>query len=155
MNIQSPILSERFWSKVSVQQKSKCWTWNGAKNNYGYGVLMVDGKSQKASRVAFFLRNGKWPRHACHSCDNPICCNPDHIFDGTHQDNMTDMVLKKRHKADFGENHGGSVLTDSSVIQIRELYKIGNVSQSHLAKQFNCKQSTIWRVLNRKNWTHI
>lgn len=155
MNNQSPILSERFWSKVSVIQRNKCWIWNGCVTPQGYGNITVDGKCLKAPRVAFFLRNGKWPRHACHKCDNPSCCNPDHIFDGTHADNMKDMALKKRNKTDVGEKHGGAVLTNKQVARIRELYKEGKLSQKTIAEVFKCSQPTVWRIVNRKNWTHL
>lgn len=155
MNNLSEYLPERFWSKVNVCEKIRCWEFRGSKNNGGYGNFRHQGKTMKAARVAFFLRKGYWPRNACHSCDNPACCNPDHIFDGSHKDNMQDMVKKGRNKADRGEKHGGAVLTDKAVIEIRTAYKNGSVSMAALATQFGCSFSTIQRVIKRTNWTHL
>ncbi len=155
MNIRSIIVSERFWSRVNVVERKRCWTWLGAKDNYGYGQFRMDGKTIRAPRMAFFLRNGRWPNNACHKCDNPICCNPDHIFDGTRSDNMRDMVRKGRNKTDIGEKHGGSVLTDSKVTSMRRDYKTGLKSLEFIASEYGCSQSTAQRVISRTNWRHL
>lgn len=155
MNINSPVLSERFWSKVDVSFRMKCWAWRGGKDEHGYGNVMIAGKVIKAPRVAFFLRNGTWPRNACHSCDNPSCCNPDHIFDGTRSDNMKDMVSKGRHRIAIGEKHGGAVLTDKKVIAMRKEYVLEPISMESLAKKYGCSFGTVQRVIRRKNWRHL
>lgn len=149
------MLSERFWSKVNVTVKIRCWYWLGAKNSFGYGQLTEKGKNLKAPRVAYFLRNGRWPKNACHRCDNPACCNPDHIFEGTRSENARDMVSKGRCKPDRGESHGGAVLSNVAVIGIRSDYKEGNYSMESLAKKYSCSFSTIQRVITRKNWRHV
>jgi len=148
-------IHERFWSKVKVSQANKCWPWLGVSDLNNYGQFRMEGKTIRSARVAFYLRNGEWPDNACHTCDNPICCNPSHIFSGTRQENMSDMIAKGRHKADRGENHGGSVLTDDFVIKIRSEYKNENISMSKLAQKYGCSFSTIQRVVSRKNWTHL
>lgn len=155
MNIRSSEMHERFWSKVDVCESLRCWHWRGHRDENGYGKFLVGGKCVTASRVAFFLRNGEWPNHACHKCDNPPCCNPDHIFSGTHQDNMRDMMEKRRHKAYCGERHGSARLTDKTVLEIRKKYKAGNVSMINLAKQYGVSFSSIQRVLTRKTWRHL
>lgn len=155
MNTQSPVLSERFWSKVEVVERLRCWPWKGSKDKDGYGTLTHEGQFIRAPRVAFFLRNGVWPNNACHTCDNPTCCNPDHIFDGTRLDNMRDMVAKGRNKTDRGESHGGAVLTESKVLAMRSEYKEGSIGFGTLAKKYGCSNSTVQRVINRRNWKHI
>ncbi len=155
MNIQSHELTERFWSKVGVAHRLRCWPWRGSTDKHGYGTLMHEKKFIRAPRVAFFLRNGKWPNNACHKCDNPICCNPDHIFDGTHGDNMRDMVAKGRNKTDRGEAHGRSVLTDEKVLAMRDDYTKGGIALITLAVKYGCSFSTARRVIARENWKHI
>lgn len=155
MNIESPVLAERFWSKVGVNHRLRCWPWMGTKDKHGYGTMMNEGKFVRAPRVAFFLRNSKWPDNACHACDNPICCNPDHIFDGTHGDNMRDMIAKGRNKPIRGEKHGRAVLRDYEVLSMRQEYSLGRVSLTELARKFGCSFSTVRRVIARENWKHL
>lgn len=155
MNNRSPVIHERFWSRVAVVEAKRCWQWCGSKDKHGYGQFRMDGRTIRAPRVAFWLRNGIWPDQACHRCDAPGCCNPDHIFDGTRQDNMQDMVSKGRNKTDRGENHGRAVLTDSKVIQMRANYKAGGISLAALAKKFGCSFGTAQRVISRTNWRHL
>ena len=155
MNNRSSQIHERFWSMVEVAESLRCWPWRGAKDKNGYGQFRTDGKTIRSPRVAFFLRNGIWPDQACHSCDNPACCNPGHIFSGTRSDNMRDMVSKGRNKTDRGEAHGRAVLTDAKVIAMRAEYKIGNISLSSLGKKYGCSFGTAQRVINRTNWKHL
>lgn len=155
MNVRSLIVSERFWSLVNVVERRRCWIWRGASDGLGYGQFRMNGKTIRAPRVAFFLRNGHWPNNALHRCDNPPCCNPDHIWDGTRFDNMRDMVRKGRNGNAIGEQHGRSVLTELKVIGIRQDYKSGLCSMVELSRKYKCSQSTIQRVVARTNWRHI
>lgn len=88
---------ERFWERV-LKTGSDCWEWQGALQNTGYGVLSVRGSMQYAHRVAYSIQNGGIEEGAiiCHRCDNPKCCNPGHLFAGTHKDNTADMYSKGR-----------------------------------------------------------
>lgn len=90
-------MSEVFWTKVTKTES--CWIWNGGKNPKGYGRFYFKGKVRQAHRVAWELyRQKEIPpnKEACHTCDNPSCVNPLHIFIGTKSDNMQDAILKGR-----------------------------------------------------------
>lgn len=93
-------LAARFWSKVDKRGPDECWPWMGTRLRPGYGVMQVSGKRVRATRVSWSLHNGApFPqdRIACHSCDNPNCVNPAHIWAGTHSENTRDMIAKGRH----------------------------------------------------------
>jgi hypothetical protein len=146
---------ERFWSRVAVTESNRCWPWTGGKNNHGYGTFRMGGKNIAASRAAFFMRYDKWPENeACHTCDNRMCCNPDHIYDGTHAENMRDMKDRKRQNPCAGSAHPLSKLTESKVAKIRSEYKEGNISIYALAKKNGVSFSTIQRVVAGKTWNH-
>lgn len=86
---------EVFW--LRVEKSDGCWNWTG-KLVKGYGSFRLKGVSGRANRVSWFLAHGNLPKelHVLHKCDNPKCVRPDHLFLGTHLDNMRDMVEKNR-----------------------------------------------------------
>ena len=92
-------LEQRFWAKVVKGGPDECWLWIGAKARHGYGMIAVNGKHRKAHRVAWEIANGAtFPEgmSACHTCDNPPCVNPAHIWPGTMKDNLRDASKKGR-----------------------------------------------------------
>jgi hypothetical protein len=89
---------ERFWEKVDRRGPNECWRWLGT-NNGRYGTLSLNGRTEGATRVSWSLANGKpFPEGmcACHTCDNPLCVNPAHLWPGTMRDNMIDAREKGR-----------------------------------------------------------
>jgi hypothetical protein len=96
-----PPLAERFWAKVDKNAPGGCWLWTACRNQLGYGEFSVKNRSMWAHRVAWELVNGPIPNglEICHNCptgDNPSCVNPEHMFLGTHADNLRDAIKKQR-----------------------------------------------------------
>ena len=145
--LKAPI-ANRFWSKVSVRGADECWPWMTALNEHGYGVFNVDGRIERAQRVAYYLTYGYWPENGLHRCDNPPCCNPAHVFDGTKADNMTDMVAKGR------ESRPWAKLTEAEVKDIRTRVRNGE-TQRTLALAYGLNGSTVSEIVNRKTYKHI
>lgn len=96
---------DSFDAKYIPEPNSGCWLWLGAVNSRGRGSVGVPGKRQtiSAHRLAFLLFRGPVPDglHVLHACDTPLCVNPDHLFLGTHQDNMDDCLTKGRKAKGF------------------------------------------------------
>jgi hypothetical protein len=89
--------TKRFYKQVEVVE-SGCHEWTGRINSSGYGIIYFNKKQQAAHRVAWQIANGEIPKGmlVCHTCDNPPCVNVNHLWLGTHQDNMDDMTVKGR-----------------------------------------------------------
>jgi len=100
--VQRPSIEERLWSRVKEPAPTGCREWAGTTDKDGYGLIWADGKYVGTHRVAWTLVNGPIPPgiHVLHHCDNPPCCEAegtDHLFLGTHSDNMADKSSKGRH----------------------------------------------------------
>jgi hypothetical protein len=96
----SPEMLAKFWARVDKRAPDECWPWLGGKHPQGYGRFHYEGKSRPATRVAWEIEhNAPFPdgMFACHSCDNPPCVNPAHLWPGTNSDNIRDAVAKGRH----------------------------------------------------------
>lgn len=143
-----------------IKAMSDCIIWQGVPDHGGYGRTYVDGVKRQAHRVAYCAHHGlsiyeisgKVVRH---TCDNPICINPDHLLIGTHADNVRDKVSRGRQARQLGEDHGGSKLKSEQVIEIRKKHASGSISERSLAKEYGVSQKTIWGIVNRKRWSHI
>lgn len=139
---------ERFHKKYEINNDG-CWIWTGSTRPNGKGVLYprhsVGDKSVGAHRFSYELANGKIPdgMYVCHKCDTPLCVNPDHLFIGTHHDNMKDMVDKRRSFVGRGENKKGlAKLTNEQANEIRQ----STLSQSKLGEIYGVAQTTIGRI---------
>lgn len=88
---------KRFLDKVD--KSGDCWLWTGTLRKCGYGQIGFNGKVYRAHRVSYDIHNGEIPKGliVCHTCDNPPCVNPAHLYAGTPMDNTTDMMLRGRH----------------------------------------------------------
>lgn len=149
---------ERFNAKV--HRTDSCWEWTGSRRHDGYGQFRYKGTVGKAHRFAWFFFYGEWPDlYVCHRCDNPSCVNPDHLFLGTHQDNVADMVAKDRQRngASYGkcagENHPAAKLTQEQIDMIRSGH-FGDMLQREIADLLGVSQTQISKVQLGVRWTH-
>lgn len=150
---------QRFWQNVVKGTGDDCWLWTGGTTEAGYGQLSIGGRGGKlvyAHRFSFSLHftesiEGK---EVCHDCDNPPCVRPDHLFAGTHTNNMADAASKGRLPGNGlkGDSHPLSKLTSEQVETIRARYKEGGVLQRVLAAEFSVTQRTISRIVLHQNW---
>jgi hypothetical protein len=140
--------------KVSPEPNSGCWLWTGCVSPAGYGQLKLGGAGAPvlyAHRTSYQMHKGEIPKghFVCHKCDVRSCVNPDHLFVGTHSQNMRDCVDKNRHQ--HGVRHFNAVMTEEKVAYIRSSVKL----QSELAREFSVCQQTISDIKNRKTWKHV
>lgn len=146
----------RFWALVD--KTGPCWLWTGTKHN-GYGKFeAVCGQQCWAHRLAWELTNGLIPDglFVCHDCpdgDNPSCCNPSHMFLGTHRDNVADAVEKQQHRR--GEAHMSAILDEAKVRAMRDQYEAGGVSVKRLALENGVCYTAAYRAISRETWKHV
>jgi hypothetical protein len=130
--------TQRFLSKVK-QMQSGCHEWQSTLHRDGYGKFYYEGKQMQAHRVAYELfnsnTNGLW---VLHKCDNRKCVNPEHLFLGTSQDNISDMDAKNRRGT-------RTKLTEAQANEIRKMLD-ERYSQEYIASKFGIDQTTVSRV---------
>lgn len=147
----------RYWSHVDVRGPDECWHWTAFLDPAGYGRFSVDGKKRAAHRFALELRierpvpDGVF---ACHTCDNPPCCNPAHIFEGTPGDNTRDMIAKGRSKgaAGVGTRNSHCKLTEAEVLAIRATR--GKTHRA-IADDYGVSPATISMIMTRAHWGYL
>lgn len=136
-----------FWSKVNIEpHPSKCWEWTGNLSRTGYGNMTKRYKERKpimAHRFSFILQGGNLTQDmlVCHTCDNPKCVRPDHLFIGDHSSNMLDKAKKFR-------TNGG--ITKDLAIKILEATK-SEKSDLKISQQFKIHRETVYRIRNNKH----
>lgn len=147
----------KFFDKIfRPTEPNACWTWTAFKDRNGYGKITFNNKIYLAHRLAFLLEYGCLPGKllVCHSCDNPSCVNPDHLFIGTMADNMADRDRKGRGNPRRGSDNGASKLKESDVVEIRRLTNCG-LSKLDIASRFGVHRSLISLILLGKLWKHV
>lgn len=142
---------ERFWQ--GIDRTGECWIWIRHRHQDGYGLFRVAGKSMKVARYAWELFRGPIPDGlwVLHHCDNPPCCNPEHLFLGTHADNMADMKQKNRGHRPQGEASSFSKLVEAEVVAIR----LDPRPAPQIAQSYNVAACTVWDIKARRTWKHI
>jgi len=151
--------TERFWEKVDKRGEDECWNWIAYIHPSGYGTININRKMYFAHRIVWILTRGPIlaGQLICHHCDNRICCNPNHLFLGTHQDNANDRDVKGRGKVpdNRGENHGMARLTESEVIKIRNMYGSGQYTQTELGNIFGIDRRHIGNIVHKRSWAWL
>ena len=146
-------LKSRLLAKIDICSEAGCWNWTASKSSGRYGKLEISGATLSAHRASYEVYRGPIPEglFVCHRCDNPACINPDHLFLGTHADNMADKVKKGRHRTPRGSEVVTSKLTEADVLAIRA----SRVSNGCVAEQYGVDRSLISLIRTGKRWAHL
>ena len=142
---------KRFFEQVD--QRGECWRWLGSTNEEGYGHFYsrIEGEIfWRAHRYSYRLHKGPIAKGliVCHSCDNPWCVNPEHLWVGTDEENMRDTAIKGRRR---GAKNGNAKITEDDVRAIRKSTETTYV----LGERYGLHPSTIGNIRNRKKWAHV
>lgn len=154
-------LARRVLHGIREIDANGCWLW-GRTTSAGYGCMTVAGKPIRVHRLVLALVQGKSEREideACHRCDVSLCCNPDHMFEGTHGDNVRDAVSKGRATPPrgvrmLGTSNGSAKLDADRVVAIRNMAAAGTTHES-IARVHGVSQSTVSNIVARKTWRHV
>lgn len=151
-------IEERYWAKVDRSAgPDACWPWRPPTHRSGHGEFFVSKARGKvpAHTFAVELATGQPcppDREGCHTCDNPPCCNPAHIYYGTRQQNVDDMWQRGRGRR--GDRAVNARLTEGAVIAIRERYAAGGTAPN-LASEFHVTSGCITAVVLGRTWKHV
>lgn len=149
---------QKFWDLVAIQGPDDCWLWMGSRQSRSnpdrcYGIFNTSNGRWRAHRIAYFIHTEYDPGrlYVCHSCDTPLCVNPQHLWLGTALDNYLDRVAKGR-----ASNKGALKvkLTLDKVVQIRAFLAAGK-SQSEIAELYDVHRGTIGNIQRGISWKHI
>lgn len=151
---------KRFWSKVDVRGPGECWEWKASVNaRWGYGQFRLGKTMARAHRVAWQLEKGEIPDglDVLHTCDNRRCVNLRHLFLGTAQDNVDDMIAKGRKvsRGPQGETHPRARMTARKVRTLRAFFTAGMFSQSDLARIYTIAPNTVGDIVKNRRWKSV
>lgn len=145
------------FNSIDFGAPDECWEWQRGKDGRGYGAFREPNAGMTyAHRWVLGLRPGDFGL-ALHTCDNPPCCNPNHLYCGTSKDNTRDMMRRGRSGYGVlrGEENKSSTLNAKQVEDIRLRYAEGDVTQDTLAEEYGVTQSTVSKAIVRDTWRHI
>ena len=154
----------RFWRRVNKDGPlhpvhGRCWLWTGSMFGSGYGQFCIHPRTVRAHRYSWELHKGEIEdgKIVMHKCDNRSCVNPDHLFLGTTQDNIDDMMAKGRDRV-IGVRNGRAVLTEDQVKEIRLLH--ANRTKNYgftkkVAELFGVSHGAIQGIVHGRKWKHL
>lgn len=150
-NYEIRALKQRFEDKIFYSPDG-CWYWTGAATETGYGHIRTNMGMTRSHRVAYFLYKGvdAGELFVCHTCDNTLCVNPDHLFLGTGKENSEDMVRKGR--STKGERNGSAKISEQDVIDIWQSIKQGE-DEKVIAARYGL--SSVKHITSGKKWKHV
>ena len=151
--------NEKFDQNYVIVSESGCWIWTAGQVGNRYGKIWVKphgkaGQHVLAHRYSYARFRGNIANNGsvCHRCDIPLCVNPDHLWIGSHHDNMADMVAKGRHvPPKLGEENHSAKLTEGEVLAIF----VAQGSHEEIAKPYRISASTVGRIKSGKIWGHL
>lgn len=160
-------IARRFWPKVRrsgpvpphATHLGECWEWTASIGSSGYGQLgTVGDRPERAHRIAYALAYGHVPEGflVCHLCDNRRCVRPNHLFLGTHLDNVRDMDAKGRSRRPraAGERNGSAKLTAVQVREIKSALELGG-RQAAIARSYGVSRHAVHLIAKGKKWAHL
>lgn len=174
-----------FWGNVKIKSRDDCWNWTATTNKFGYGQLKRSGVTMRAHRFSYMIKLGQIPDGMCvlHRCDNPLCCNPKHLFLGTKKQNSEDMVKKGRQASgdkngarkhperhEYGDYHwarrmphlvsrgskcGASKVTEAVVVEMRREFPSAMTSYRRFGSKYGLSAQGALDIISRKTWKHV
>ena len=134
-----------FWEAVAIKGPDECWNWQGAVTSRGYGCVRVDNKTVGAHRRAYEVSKGPIADGMviCHQCDNKLCCNPAHLWLGTHLDNAMDYNDKGKRK-----------LRAEDIPGIRQLFREG-MNKSAIGRRYGITETAVRQIIKGQRWAHV
>lgn len=149
----------RFWKKVAKGDQEECWHWEASKDSSGYGIFKIGQTNVRAHRYSYLIHKGNIlnGQQVCHTCDNPSCVNPRHLFVGTMIDNQIDKIQKGRQYKPPSEGNL-SLITQGTADAIRAAYQprrgprpnYGEIKR--LSELFGLTRKVIADVVAGKTW---
>ncbi len=142
-------LMQTLLARLPHRPEGQCWEWKGTFRGK-YGVLKWNGKNQAAHRLMFFATYGYFPMETRHTCDNPPCCNPDHLLGGGRKENVADRVNRGRSARMPGRSNPNSRYTSEQVQSVRELTAQGLTGDA-IAARTGINRNAVYRIRNGQN----
>lgn len=153
---------DSFWFRVDRRNPDECWNWtkglNGKDRLSNYGVVWFNGTRHKCHRIAKFLSTGPFDdgKLVCHTCDNPQCCNPSHLFLGSHRDNALDCKAKGRLHRECGSARYNARLTEEQVAEIKAMAPFRKYGWGReMAKKYGVGPTAINNIIRGRRWRQV